>query len=1101
MTTSAVAPASSTDAHLPFAVAPPLPHIREFREEEAEAVARMWRESASAWPGGGPGGGEHATAARVRQEHRDLNTLATFIAWAPDPQSGEPRAVGYCSLFEIPSDATAAYVGTLSAHPDWHGKGIGRDLLKAALVRTVALGYTRLDLNTWAGNLKAVPLYKKSGYFWVPDTSVRMENYLPLIFRLAPAQGFFQHADWYRDFRRDLTVQPDEEKQDKLEVYTYTWEHEGRRLRVVIDRRSKGVVTLETDAFALATGVDDPRLPIGGQRRVWWRLQNYTPRPLSVSLLAEGEDSVRCTFQSSSPVEGTQTWAAPVTAEQPSSPPPPGRPANRVRSTVVVEGQAIPLALGIQLSQPVTVSFDGRHNWLVPGTTRELWLTAENSLEEAVRGTLRLAGAPGLSLSPTSFDFDLAPRRKASWPVAIGAQTAGAYQLRAQATASLHQAAVATGDGKASGTVTGPAELRTKVFEHTLFCGEPGELLAEQREDSVSIITDRHTISIPLKPTGNWELTFQVSDRATGKRILSHACGLGPPFAPSILAAATWTARVERLAGRIVVVLSTSPATLPGVSFERVVEVSPSGLLRLQYRVINAGAVERSLQVYGATRVGLDMVQATQVAVPLVNGLVVEDSQRFPDWDEPEHRSPERYAETWMAEFAEGWVGATLWQGAKEVSASWSAPSLIFDLGTVAPGGQVETPSLYLYAGQGDWKTARALWRQLIGAQAPASDPTPRPADVLRLERAVFDGPSEVVETQLIVESERSRGQSGTVSLEVAGAEVAQGEVSGLQLGAPQTLPVRLTLPPRAAAVPAALVFSHQRSTARYDTAIIRAGTGGAQVTVEVERDGGTERVRLENGRLRLAFLPAKLARLVELSVQDAGGQWVNQLFVADPAPSTFVWFNPWFGGVHPAIYGPGWWSHPGKLREETFTWDTVTSTGKQGVQWHGLRASTETTAIGQAGLKLDVSYLTTAGSNLVAVVVRLENRSGARFNGDLELHTFLQPAGERKNVTLHYERFGPRTQKRVHGGMWASSGQWCAVEAQAGPTLALVLATPEGYVETGDMGHEGVHPGISRSLALAPGEVVESVAYLVVADDVAQARLYRVLTQAGGLA
>src|SRR5829696_7793570 len=222
--------------------------IREFDEPDADAVARMWRESASVWPGGGPAGGEQSSAARVRQDQRDLNTLATLIAFAPDPDGGRERAVGYCSLFEYTGEVDTAYVGTLSAHPEWHGRGVGRDLLRAALERTVALGYSRLDLNTWAGNLKAVPLYKKSGYFWVPDTTVKMENYLPLIFRLPAAREFFATADWYRDFKRELSLRQDDEKRGAIEVYTYRWERDGRRLEVVIDRRAKGITAVETDA-------------------------------------------------------------------------------------------------------------------------------------------------------------------------------------------------------------------------------------------------------------------------------------------------------------------------------------------------------------------------------------------------------------------------------------------------------------------------------------------------------------------------------------------------------------------------------------------------------------------------------------------------------------------------------------------------------------------------------------------------------------------------------------------------------------------------------------------------------------------------------------
>jgi hypothetical protein len=50
-------------------------------------------------------------------------------------------------------------------------------------------------------------------------------------------------------------------------------------------------------------------------------------------------------------------------------------------------------------------------------------------------------------------------------------------------------------------------------------------------------------------------------------------------------------------------------------------------------------------------------------------------------------------------------------------------------------------------------------------------------------------------------------------------------------------------------------------------------------------------------------------------------------------------------------------------------------------------------------------------------------------------------------------------------------------------------------------MGNEGVHPNVHTRLDLDPGDSLESVCYLVVADDVAQAKLYRELAKVGGLA
>ncbi len=1082
------APAAAVD--LPFEISPPLPHVREYRDEDAEAVARMWRESAIAWPSWGPGGGEHSTAARVRQEHRDLNALAVFLVFRPDAGTGEERAVGYCSLFEYAGEVNTAYVGTLSAHPDWHGQGIGRDLLWAALRRTVELGYARLDLNTWAGNLKAVPLYKKSGYFWAPDTSVKMENYLPLIFRLPPAQAFFRQADWYRDFRRDLSLAPDEEKRGKAEVYTYAWEHDGRRLKVVIDRRARGVCAIETDDLSASLELDDPLVPIGGRRLARWRVENHTGRPVSVSVLADGEGAVRCALQASATVERTQEWSAAVSAEQPAFDAPPNRPSNRVRSTLVVDGQPLQLLAGTRPVQPVDVSFESGKRWLVPGVERRMWLTLENQLDETASGTLRLAASPGLVLAASEHEFTIGGRQRASAAVALRADQAGMHALRALAV-------LRGTDG----------ERQTKLYEQTILSGELGAVFVEQDEERVRLSTDRLVLDVPLAPRGDWSVSFSIADRDSGRSILSHTCSLGPPFEPSVFTGSTWAARIERHDSATRLTLSTGPAALPGITFERQLDVSPSGLVRVVYRATNAGEGVRELQVSAETHVNLDMtLGGSRVAAPLTTGLVVEDSSRFPDWAEPEVMRPERFAESWMAEYADGWVGATLWREAKEIGANWAAPELLLDLGTLTAGASVQTQPLYLYAGQGDWRTARSVWRQLVAPESPSEPPAPRPAHRVQLERFTFD--TSEGETVLALDSERTRSLSGTVALDVDGVQAGEGRVDRLSVGAPQRVPVRVALPEGARAMPATIVLDHERTTDRYAAALIRAGVRGAAVQVEAAREGEVEVVRIDNGRMRLRLIPSQMARIAELEVRDTDGAWQNQLYRPDHAPGAFVWFNPWYGGIHPGISG-GRSVYPGPLERETFTWHEAEVTGNQGVRWRGVTAMALTSGDSAsgvrpaAGLRISVSYLTCGESNLVAVPVTVTNEGDARIEGTFVLHAFLQPGGDRTAGVLHYERLGEeRTQKRVHSGNWSDSGKWCAVAGPAGsPVVALVAASHNSWVsDIRDMGLDGAHPAMTFPLRLSPGESAEALLYYVVADDVAQARLYRHLADAPGL-
>src|SRR3990172_7584930 len=115
--------------------------IRPFRPEDAASVARMWNESDSAWPGGFTRGVPF-TAERVLDDQSRTRFVETYLAL----QDG--RTVGYCSMMQFWQDPRVAYVALLNAHPAYHGQGIGRDLLRAAVAKTVELGYDRLDLHT-----------------------------------------------------------------------------------------------------------------------------------------------------------------------------------------------------------------------------------------------------------------------------------------------------------------------------------------------------------------------------------------------------------------------------------------------------------------------------------------------------------------------------------------------------------------------------------------------------------------------------------------------------------------------------------------------------------------------------------------------------------------------------------------------------------------------------------------------------------------------------------------------------------------------------------------------------------------------------------------
>src|SRR5690554_7555210 len=116
----------------------------------------MWNKSAAEW-----GGFETVyDEKRVIDENEDSANLNIWLALDGD------EVVGYCSFAEYREDKGASYIPLLNVRPDYHGNKVGKALLLRAVEEAIAQGWPRLDLHTWPGNLKAVPLYKKCGFFW-----------------------------------------------------------------------------------------------------------------------------------------------------------------------------------------------------------------------------------------------------------------------------------------------------------------------------------------------------------------------------------------------------------------------------------------------------------------------------------------------------------------------------------------------------------------------------------------------------------------------------------------------------------------------------------------------------------------------------------------------------------------------------------------------------------------------------------------------------------------------------------------------------------------------------------------------------------------------
>ena len=228
----------------------PLIVYRDFSDDDVDSIVRMWKESISGWPPGFFGASE-ISASSVAQEERSSGKLFTMLALMAD------RVVGFCRTTPYGGEPDASYVNIINVVPDMHGRGIGKALLLDSVSRSVEYGMKRIDLHTWPANMKAVPLYKKTGYFWVPETNVYMQNYMPFLLGKKEFLNFLGGEDWYNCFDRALLVEHDVEKTESgREIFRYVFNRNDEEFVAEFDRSGRVLSRMEYPGFSAGLTVD-----------------------------------------------------------------------------------------------------------------------------------------------------------------------------------------------------------------------------------------------------------------------------------------------------------------------------------------------------------------------------------------------------------------------------------------------------------------------------------------------------------------------------------------------------------------------------------------------------------------------------------------------------------------------------------------------------------------------------------------------------------------------------------------------------------------------------------------------------------------------------
>lgn len=889
--------------------------IIEYREDLAAAVADMWLRSTEGW-----NGSVHpASEAAVRQEEASSNHLNLFLARAND------EVVGYCKLSEFRNDKGALYIDLLNVRPDWHGHGVGKALVLRALDRTRELGWKRLELFTWPGNLKAVPLYKRCGFQWLrAGLGTQLMNFLPELLATPLLQPWFAELDWYGDNAREILVEPDEQEIGGLALFRYAWKREGGpALEVDVCRRARGIQRIDTPEFSVELKIPGHDLVSGMRHKAVFLLRNKMARPLEVSLTGIEDGPVRCDVNATVVVHDEMQIEADVHVSQQEREQNEHKTHPAVCAEIRIGGRSAVLKAGVNPRFPVSLSLVALRAPVRLGQEVQLHLEMENHTGEDAEVTVLLPENPHCTFSSQDLRVTLTKGERRGVALPVRVKSHGVLDLRLPVYVSA--------SGRIEFTRRATAVL---PGHHACFGGlqqnsaiaAAGPVFAFQAMDSMwNAILLRHLAADAFDPIPS------ISAPQLGLPLSSE-------FTTTPPRRVWWE---EDAAG--ITLFTEFVSDRSGAKVTSRLHLSPDRLVRLTYEV--EGDPEQISHLKMSS--GFDFSSGYypyRDRVVRMEGTG-EEEMGFGACE------PGGFSGRWL------WIDgarqplAVFWDEGWEFSTTYD---LIFQQKLEWHNGKaITTPITFALGTFRDWRELVSF----LGSQA---------ARLAETHTLLVNWGNPFVPTEFPIALADPRSHTGAFAVEVR----AQGE---------SFAPTKFSLPGEAALVlqrPAEserieIMIETDRALMETRQRIFPVGAG--TVSLRTEDRAGRKVSVADNGVLAIAAGGDGFPALV--SCRHNGHEWLASSF---PEPRAFQWWNPWFGGIHLNTF----LFRTENLRTEHSTVEFVSILDCFGETWQGLEIQVDFAKYRPLqGLKLCHRFLMRPGVPVLCEDIEILQDSGRFLN------------------------------------------------------------------------------------------------------------------------
>ncbi|WP_087071273.1 GNAT family N-acetyltransferase [Paenibacillus bovis] len=925
--------------------------IVEYEPRYAASIADMWNASHESW------GGDSAiqTEQMILKEHHNSTHLHVFLA-----VNGE-EVVGYCSFSHYKEDAGALYIPLLNVRPDYHGRKVGKRLVLHAVQQTITLGWPRLDLYTWPGNVKAVPTYKKAGFFWEKrDDTTHLINLIPSVLQTPAVRHYFDRIDWYTDSTRTIDTSPDGRQEYGFDYFTYEWKKDDIYLRMEYERTGRGLRLIETEDYLIQASIPAAhRLPFGSSYPIQYEIINKTGKPLSVEVQAKGNPAIDFELQASTVVTSREVIEGsfhiqPITEEQN-----PFQTHPVVEAEVLINGLPAVFKIGVEPRFPVRLKLQAPHRNLYAGEKVELELSVENEQHADYTYYIEWPESTLLSFQESTIAIDVPANSRRSIKVYAKLLDYGIWH---------HQISIYNDTNRTA---------NSKVLDQYISLVLPGVTNAFGGETSEEWTICNGLYSARLNKQSN-NLDLYEGNKIKTKL---YPPKFGLPYSNEFHKdrAVSVTFREEDA----MIMEAQYEFTSYSLLLTTIVKVHRNGLISRHHQVQMQEDAEARTE---------PLLLKERFDFSLENSILPYRNRYIHTSEGPDAASVD-YWET--SEFTENWIFAQDKQSSLGVTWPAELPLLleIWQYAIEHPihhaaGAVIETSPLQLAIGTWNkWQDFRTFALQQGTSERLSAQPSlelflnsGNPFAAQAPELNIVEHKNTVLDGHIYVSSHHGSIQE---QLNVSAEESVQQYSTQLSLPAGQEMElVHVHLDMDTYEIKYARALFPVLSSNKVDSRIVQTEQGDVHT--------------VHNGVLQFQVNTSFAPTL--FSLQHHGVEWLDSSY---PKPGPRSWLNPWFGGIHLQVRGLA----DANLQNEERQVDFVDVRDQFGNLWSGIRITIHIRHnLKFKGLSVEQYYVTQPGVPVLATFARIDQCTGTSlFPLAIQCFNFYKASEDLLDTRAHF--------------------------------------------------------------------------------------------------